>query len=124
MTIDPEVLKKYRRLKDATQKQVADALDMKSPTYAQKERKGDFTEKEIGILAAFFNVSKADLVSGGVEQEATEVNLDELSEQVKVMARVQRASLELLLDLQKSKPGGRSISSEILRKYGLEGIFL
>lgn len=129
-TVNSKKLKLLRSLNSKTQKDVADELKRKlkvgsypSSTYAAKEGKGDFNKEEIEILCKFLKVTPDQLLVDDILEEP-EINLTDLAKQISVMAQVQRASLELLLDLQKSKPGGRSISSEILKKYRLEGIFL
>ena len=53
-----------RKLRDMTQADVAEKLDMKCSTYSQMERKGNISAQMILKLAAIFNVQPDEILYG------------------------------------------------------------
>lgn len=123
-TVNPLKLKTLRKLKKLGQKDVAEHLgNMKPGTYSAKENKGDFTEKEIALLAKLFKVDKSEFIIQANNNDRS-INSSELAQQVRVIAKIQKVEFELLLSLyREQQKDGYNKSSEILKRYGLEDIF-
>lgn len=120
--IDTAKLAALRDRKEITQEAAASALGISRTTYISREKSGDFKEKEIEKICKLLRVSRAEIER---EPGLPGSNSNDLFEIVKVIARVQKAQLELLLAVSNSLgKASHNKSVEILNKHGLGDILV